>query len=458
MNLKDRFKDFLQYYLWFPDDQIRESIRKSNIQRLLWLAILAIPVNIYHVLTFLPRISSENPSVVSWGEGIIFCHSASIAFFLIIGFIAFTQLRKKVINQKLISLTIMLTFLFIVILGAIIVSVDQLVTDAISPYLILSMIMALVFRVPPLQILPFYILSFVTFFIGIQIFQLDQDILLSNRVNGITIVSLAFLVSVIYWKNTITRFLQNRIIEKQKLELNEKLIQLQQLNDAKDKLFSIIAHDLISPFNVITGMTGLLKDNFDSFEKEEVVNYIGNVNESSQKAYDLLVDLLSWARVQTGAMISKPTVFDINSVINNVISILKQSATTKNLKLRYDNENSVLVFADIDMIKTVIRNLVSNAIKYSFPESEILITASLEDSKYRIAVKDSGVGISEENINAIFSTQSKMSTPGTHDEKGVGLGLTLCRDFLEKQGSKLEILSSPEKGSTFSFLLPLSPL
>lgn len=458
MNLKDRLKDFLQYYLWFPDDQIRESIRKSNIQRLLWLAILAIPVNIYHVLTFLPRISSENPSVVSWGEGIIFCHSASIAFFLIIGFIAFTQLRKKVINQKLISLTIMLTFLFIVILGAIIVSVDQLVTDAISPYLILSMIMALVFRVPPLQILPFYILSFVTFFIGIQIFQLDQDILLSNRVNGITIVSLAFLVSVIYWKNTITRFLQNRIIEKQKLELNEKLIQLQQLNDAKDKLFSIIAHDLISPFNVITGMTGLLKDNFDSFEKDEVVNYIGNVNESSQKAYDLLVDLLSWARVQTGAMISKPTVFDINSVINNVISILKQSATTKNLKLRYDNENSVLVFADIDMIKTVIRNLVSNAIKYSFPESEILITASLEDSKYRIAVKDSGVGISEENINAIFSTQSKMSTPGTHDEKGVGLGLTLCRDFLEKQGSKLEILSSPEKGSTFSFLLPLSPL
>jgi len=458
MNLKDRFKDFLQYYLWFPDDQIKESIRKSNIQRLLWLAVLAIPVNIYHVLTFLPRISSENPSVVSWGEGIIFCHSASIVFFLIIGLIAFTQLRKKVINQKLVSLTIMLTFLFIVLMGAIIVSVDQLVTDAISPYLILSMIMALVFRVPPLQILPIYILSFVIFFIGIQIFQLDQDILLSNRVNGITIVSLAFLVSVIYWKNTITRFLQNRIIEKQKSELNEKLIQLQQLNDAKDKLFSIIAHDLISPFNVITGMTGLLKNNFDSFEKEEVVNYIGNVNESSQKAYDLLVDLLSWARVQTGAMISKPTVFDINSVIYNVISILKQSATTKNLKLRYDNENSVLVFADIDMIKTVIRNLISNAIKYSFPESEIVITASQEDSKYRIAVKDSGVGISEENINAIFSTQSKMSTPGTHDEKGVGLGLTLCRDFLEKQGSKLEILSTPEKGSTFSFLLPLSPL
>lgn len=454
MNLKGKLTDFIQFNLRYPDYEIMEDIRKSNMQRMLWLAIVAIPVNLYHVLTFLPELSSDNLSVVEWGKGIIICHSASIVFFVITGTIVFIQLRMKDINKILISVITILTFLFMVFLGATIVSVDQLVTDAITPYLILCMIMALVFRVPPLQVLPIYLLSLITFFIGIEYYQLDQEVLLSNRVNGITVVSLAFLVSAIYWNNTVTRFLQNRIIGKQKIELNEKLLQLQQLNDAKDKLFSIIAHDLISPFNVITGMTGLLKDNFDSFEKDEVINYLGNVNESSQKAYDLLVDLLSWARVQTGAMTSKPTVFDINPVINNVISILNQSAASKNLKLRYENDTRVVVYADIDMIKTIIRNLVSNAIKYSYPDSEVAINAELEDNNYRISIKDTGLGITDENIKLIFASQIKISTPGTQNEKGVGLGLTLCRDFLEKQGSKLEIESTSGKGSKFSFLLP----
>ncbi len=237
--------------------------------------------------------------------------------------------------------------------------------------------------------------------------------------------------------------------------LKERESQLRELNSTKDKLFSIIAHDLRSPFNTILGLSELLIENSKDFEVAKSEEYLRIINSSAQNTLTLLDNLLNWARAQTGKIIYKPEKVKLSPIVTEILDISNSSAKIKNISLNYTQTDNIEVYADINMLKTVLRNLISNAIKFTYPDGEIAITAVQNQNKVEISVSDNGVGMSKETQGNLFCIDMNITTTGTAAEKGSGLGLILCKEFIEKQGGKIWVKSELGKGSAFIFSLPL---
>jgi len=229
---------------------------------------------------------------------------------------------------------------------------------------------------------------------------------------------------------------------------------LRELNATKDKFFSIIAHDLKNPFNDLMGFTQLLALNIDKYDKTKIEQFAQIIHQSSKLAYNLLENLLDWSRSQTGTLKFKPEKISVSQLIEENISLLESTARNKNIKIYSEVNGNTYAYADKNMVRTIVRNLISNAIKYTNQGGHIRVMSSCGNS-CEISVSDSGIGISSENIDKIFKIDESFSTLGTEREKGTGLGLILCKEFVEKNGGKLRIKSEPSKGSTFTFSLPL---
>jgi PAS domain S-box-containing protein len=227
---------------------------------------------------------------------------------------------------------------------------------------------------------------------------------------------------------------------------------LKESNVSKDKFFSIIAHDLRNPFNNIIGFTELLIENPKDFGDPEFAKYLGIINSTAINTLFLLDNLLNWAKSETGQIHFRPEKLILSYIINEVFKLSESLAQKKNIILNYFESEKILVFADQNMISTILRNLISNAIKFTNSDGKIDVYASQVDDKFvEIAVSDNGVGIGEETQKKLFSLASNESTHGTANEKGTGLGLILCKDFVEKQGGKIWVESKLGKGSTFKF-------
>lgn len=244
-----------------------------------------------------------------------------------------------------------------------------------------------------------------------------------------------------------SRFFQNI------LEMN---ITLENLNATKDKLFSIIAHDLRSPFNHILSFSELLLDEADSIETKDLEHYSNVINSSAKNTLVLLDNLLNWAKSQTGQLKVKPENQLLSNILQEIIELSKSSAENKNISLNYFDAQEIIVFADANMLKTILRNLISNAIKFTNPNGKIDIYALQKDNYIEISVSDNGVGMNEETQNKLFNMDTNETTPGTAEEKGSGLGLVLCKEFVEKHGGKIWVESELGKGSVFKFTLPLN--
>ncbi|MCH8495675.1 MAG: transporter substrate-binding domain-containing protein [Balneolales bacterium] len=244
--------------------------------------------------------------------------------------------------------------------------------------------------------------------------------------------------------------------KKAELMLIEREAQLRELNSTKDKLFSIIAHDLRSPFNAILGFSELLIDKTNNFNAAESEQYLGFINSSARKTLTLLDNLLAWAKSQTGNNIFNPERSDLNETMSEVLEVSKSIAKIKNITIFYNQAGDIEVFADANMLKTILRNLVSNAIKYTHLDGEIMVSATQNDDVIEITVSDNGVGMSEEIRNKLFKIDKGVSIAGTADEKGSGLGLLLCKEFVEKHNGQIWVESEPGKGSSFTFSLPCS--
>jgi len=236
--------------------------------------------------------------------------------------------------------------------------------------------------------------------------------------------------------------------------LHESREKLEQLNATKDKFFSIIAHDLKNPFNSILGFSDLLLQNIHRYDQLKIEMFLNTIKNSSKQAYDLLENLLVWARSQTGKIDYSPEPVDLNQRFSDNLGLLEAQTLNKKLKITTNIPDDTLVYGDKNMINTVIRNLVSNAIKFTFENGSINISVIDKDDMLEIAIKDNGIGIAPENLNKLFRIDSKYSTSGTNEERGTGLGLILCKEFVEKQGGKIWVESVLEKGSTFRFTLP----
>jgi PAS domain S-box-containing protein len=234
---------------------------------------------------------------------------------------------------------------------------------------------------------------------------------------------------------------------------NEELLRL---NAAKDKFFSIIAHDLKNPFSAIIGSSDLLLSRSNKNDIQEIDRYAKIINQSSKKALDLLLNLMDWSQIQTGRMKFEPEYFDIHTLVEEAVGLLACNAEEKFISIRNNISEKTMVHADKIMISIVLRNLISNALKYTHLKGMIEISSEFQKDSIFISVKDNGVGIANQVIDKLFNIEGVLSTPGTQKEKGTGLGLILCREYLEKNKGSIWVQSDVNEGTTFYFSLPLN--
>lgn len=237
-------------------------------------------------------------------------------------------------------------------------------------------------------------------------------------------------------------------------KLEQQAEALQELNATKDKFFSIIAHDLKNPFNAIIGISDLLIEDMEEMTRPEIMEMLQAIENSSRRAYALLENLLIWSQSQTGRLSFVPVRYDLQESIRKTIDLVEGQAAKKKITLAFDPGQSVMVSADQYMIETVIRNLLTNAIKFTPQGGIVSVLAREVDGEVEVSVRDTGVGIPPEKLPQIFSKESKTKTPGTDNESGTGLGLILCKDFVERHGGTIRVESQVGKGSTFRFTIP----
>jgi PAS domain S-box-containing protein len=233
---------------------------------------------------------------------------------------------------------------------------------------------------------------------------------------------------------------------------------LRESNVAKDKFFSIIAHDLRGPFNAIIGFSDLLYSDYESLEESEKKAMIKNIHDASVGTFKLLENLLEWSRIRTGRTVPCPDNIDLSTIANSTLGFLKPLAEKKSIKLFSGIHFGTIAYCDENMITTVVRNLIANAIKFTNSGGNIRIWATHSEDLIKVTVADSGVGISPESIEKLFRLDESVKTRGTAGEQGTGLGLLLSREFIELNGGRIWAESEPGKGSQFHFILPKSSL
>ncbi len=237
------------------------------------------------------------------------------------------------------------------------------------------------------------------------------------------------------------------------LEINKKL---EEENANKDKFFSIISHDLKAPFGALLGIAQLLDESYDELEEIERKEMIRISRNSATNIYELLDGLLEWSRAKSGRMSFTPTIVNINDINNHVMLVLIQNAKNKNITITNKINGNFTAFADEMMLRTILRNLISNAIKFTPKNGKIIVSAKTKENEVEISIKDNGIGISENDIKKLFRIDIHHTTIGTSNESGTGVGLILCKELVNKNGGKIWVESEFGKGSNFIFTLPLN--
>jgi PAS domain S-box-containing protein len=247
---------------------------------------------------------------------------------------------------------------------------------------------------------------------------------------------------------------KQQLIQTQASELAENNKQLLVLNATKDKFFSIIAHDLRNPFNTVIGFSEILLQNFRKFPEDKIEKFLGFIHASSLNGNDLLSNLLMWSRSQSGKMLYNPENLDLSALVDDTLHLLEGSAHKKGILLLKGIEEELICKIDENMMKTIIRNLVSNAIKFTPENGKIAVCAQKQEKDIVVSVSDTGTGIPKEKQAELFKIDTNISTKGTNNESGTGLGLILCKEFVEKHGGKIWVESEEGKGSEFFFTIP----
>jgi PAS domain S-box-containing protein len=242
--------------------------------------------------------------------------------------------------------------------------------------------------------------------------------------------------------------------KKQEAQLKKYTAELSKLNTDKDLFISILAHDLSNHFNSIIGFLDILKDHFHNFTKEETEEQIKIIYNSIHTAFSLLQDLITWTKTQSGFIHFEPAVFNLIALCEEVCNNLNYYAKGKNISLQCQIPADLIVRADIQMLKTILRNLISNAIKFTPSKGKILVMSEKMKNEILITVSDNGTGIDPATQELLFNDFKTYSTNGTKGEKGTGLGLLICKMYVEKHDGKIWVESTPGKGSNFKFTLP----
>jgi len=238
-----------------------------------------------------------------------------------------------------------------------------------------------------------------------------------------------------------------------KLRQHEK--ELQNLNKTKDLLLSVISHDLKTPFYNIMSLGEMLLNNYEGCTDSVKKEILSNIVSSSRSSYNLLDNLLNWTRIQTGRIAFHPELINVGQVIREVLNFVKSQALAKEVGCREDTLEDISIYADVNMLQVIVRNLVSNAIKYTSRGGMVTIKSVKEGNDVKITVSDTGVGMNEDKLKKLLTFQLMESTPGTENEPGTGFGLFLIKEFIRMHKGRIEIESVLNKGSSFNVILPL---
>ena len=249
---------------------------------------------------------------------------------------------------------------------------------------------------------------------------------------------------------------QNQQISQANEALRKSEKNLMELNATKDKFFSIISHDLKNPFSSLLSISDLMVESFNDTEREDHKAGFRKINQSVKHLLDLLENLLTWSRSQRGRIKYDPVKFNLSSLVQENINLHRLLAEKKGIMLLSSDQDEVYAYGDRDMINSVIRNLVTNAVKFTDRDKKVEIQLKPGEKEIEVAIVDEGIGINSEQLEKLFRIDEKFKSTGTAGEKGTGLGLIICREFVEKNGGEISVQSAPGKGSVFSFTVPMA--
>jgi signal transduction histidine kinase len=291
-----------------------------------------------------------------------------------------------------------------------------------------------------------------------EILRLKEERENQNKLNNLLILIsiLVVLIAIIIYRQFHLKKGTNKLLTEKNIQLEEVNNKLYELNATKDKFFSIISHDLKNPFVSLLGLSEILVEDFNRLTDESKLELILDINKSAMNSHQLLENLLFWSGAQTGKIQTYKQELNIYEIIKEVISLIQPSAKMKDIELVHNINVVNKVFADKFMITTVIRNLITNAIKFTNINGKVEVYVNQRDHHVQFEVIDDGVGMSEEDMNKLFKIDSDFKTKGTKNEKGTGLGLILCKEFIEKNNGQIWVESQKGVGSKFIFTLPIS--
>lgn len=280
----------------------------------------------------------------------------------------------------------------------------------------------------------------------------------ASKVRGFEVGGVDYITKPFHPEEVLARVNTHLTLRHQQQQLQHKTEQLRMLNSEKDKFLSMIAHDLKSPFSTLRLLIGIAAENVEGSGQNELENIIALLKKSSENLYTLLENLLAWSRIQQGVMKYRPQALDLGKTILQNIALLESYAIQKKITLKNLVKEETMVHADYHMVDAIVRNLISNAIKFTYPDGEITICADEQEDVMVVSVSDTGIGIGAEYLPKLFRIDTMYRRKGTARESGTGLGLLLCKEFVEKNGGTIWAESEVEKGSTFRFTIPRFPI
>ncbi len=245
-------------------------------------------------------------------------------------------------------------------------------------------------------------------------------------------------------------------LEDQNAMINAQYQKLRELNATKDKFFTIISHDIRNPITSILMMAEILKYSSDRLSKEELGDKIGSIIEAIKRVFALFDNLLRWSRSQTGSISFIPENIVLSTLVDKVSTLLDMELSNKSIRFSTAIPDDLVVFGDRNMLETVFRNLISNSIKFSHINGEIKVLTEVQNKEAVVTIRDNGVGINKDDIKKLFRIDENYKTKGTANEMGSGLGLLLCKEFVEKHGGQVWVESVEGKGSDFKFTVPIA--
>lgn len=433
-------------------DILKARTAQRNLAVFRYVALAIFVMSLFHIGTFVGKLGAAVGTERTWVFGILLGHSLLALGALALGVVWWLNTYRKAWSPDKMALTVAAILPYFLAIGVLITVVDQWVTPAITPYIVVCVGMGVVFLLPPRLSGALFTAGFLALYVLLPLTQADAVMLLSNRVNVFTISVIGFVLSFVLWRSEMANYRQQVVIERQNAELAEKTKVLNEMVATKDKLFSIIAHDLRSPFSSILGFSELLHREQGSSSREEIAEYAEIIHHSSIHALELLENLLRWARMQQGTLQFSPAPVSLPALTREVLASASLSAMQKNITLETDVPEDLTLSADGEMLRTILRNLLGNAVKFTPSGGKVMISAVQDASGTQLTIRDTGLGIAQERLGSIWA--SGASTAGTQNERGSGLGLMLVKEFVEKHGGTIKVHSVPGLGTTFVISLP----